>query len=34
MDTKIIRDEMNRLDEISGLDTSKVPVRISSRMTR
>lgn len=34
MDTKIIRDEMNRLDEISGLDTSKMPVRISSRMTR
>lgn len=34
MDTKIIRDEMNRLDKISGLDTSMVPIRISSRMTR
>ncbi len=34
MDTKIIRDEMIRLDKISGLDTSMVPIRISSRMTR
>lgn len=33
MDIKIIRDEMKRLDQISGLDTSTVPVRISSRMT-
>lgn len=34
MDTKIIREEMNRLDKISGLDTSQVPIRISSKMTR
>ena len=34
MDTSIIREEMNRLDKISGLDTSEVPIRISSRMTR
>ncbi len=33
MDIKIIRDEMKRLDQISGLDTSAIPVRISSRMT-
>ena len=33
MDTSIIREEMNRLDKISGLDTSEVPIRISSRMT-
>ena len=34
MDIKIIYDEMKRLDQISGLDTSAIPVRISSRMTR
>ncbi len=33
MDISIIREEMNRLDKISGLDTSNIPVRISSRMT-
>ena len=33
MDIKIICDEMKRLDQISGLDTSAIPVRISSRMT-
>lgn len=34
MDTSIIREEMKRLDKISGLDTSTVSVRISSKMTR
>jgi len=34
MDTSIIRNEMNRLDKISGLDTSNIPIRISSRMTK
>ena len=33
MDTSIIREEMYRLDKISGLDSSEVPIRISSRMT-
>lgn len=30
---KDIRQEMTRLDEKSGIDTSKIPIRISSRMT-
>ncbi len=34
MNTNIIREEMSRLDEITGMDTARVPVRISSRMTR
>lgn len=31
--TKDIRQEMNRLDKESGLDTSEIPIRISTRMT-
>ncbi len=34
MDTNIIYEEMRRLDQMSGLDTSHIPVRISSKMTR
>ncbi len=34
MDMKMIRDEMCRLDRMTGMDTSDVPIRISSRMTR
>ncbi len=34
MDISIIREEMDRLDKISGLDTSNIPIRISSRMTK
>lgn len=34
MEAAIIYEEMKRLDQISGLDTSAIPVRISSRMTR
>lgn len=29
-----IRKEMARLDQISGLDTSKIPIRVSSRMSK
>lgn len=29
-----IRREMDRLDSLSGLDTTKIPIRISTRMTR
>lgn len=31
--TKDIRQELNRLDKESGIDTSKIPIRISTRMT-
>lgn len=34
MDTKIIQNEMRKLDKISGLDTSNIPIRISSRMVK
>ena len=30
---KDIRQEMNRLDKESGIDTNKIPIRISARMT-
>ncbi len=33
MDTSIIREEMDRLDKISGLNTSNIPIRVSTRMT-
>jgi len=33
MDISRIRREMDRLDRISGLDTSSIPIRISTRMT-
>lgn len=34
MDTSVIREEMRRLDRISGLNTDMIPVRISSKMTK
>lgn len=34
MDTTIIHEELRRLDQLSGLDTSRIPVRVSSKMTR
>lgn len=33
MDISSIRREMDRLDRLSGLDTSSIPIRISTRMT-
>jgi len=33
MDISFIREEMDRLDKISGLNTSNIPIRISTRMT-